>query len=61
MVATFYCCRCLHTDKKENQIFHIRKFRMEQLQIHKLLTESSYMGKYLHISSYVYKEALPHI
>ncbi len=30
---------------------YIRKFRMEQLQSHILLTASSYMGKYLHISS----------
>ncbi len=32
---------------------NIRKFRMEQLQSHIWLTASSYMGKYLRISSYI--------
>ncbi len=36
-----YC----NTDKKENQIFLIRKFRMEQLQSHIWLTASSCRGK----------------
>ncbi len=45
--------------KKENQIFsYIRKFRMEQLQSHIWLTASSYMGKYLSISSYIRKPFL---
>ncbi len=47
-----------YTDKKENQIFLIqynRKFRIEQLQSHIWLTASSYMGKYLRISSYIRK------
>ncbi len=50
-----------HTDKKENKIFLIyciRKFRMEQLQSHIWLTASSYMGKYLRISSYIRKPFL---
>jgi hypothetical protein len=48
-----------HTDKKENQIFsYMRKSRMEQLQSHIWLTASSYMGKYLRISSYIRKPFL---
>ncbi len=52
-----------YTGKKENQIFLIhvfliRKFRMEQLQNHTWLTASSYMGKYLRISSYIRKPFL---
>ncbi len=39
---------------------YIRKFRMEQLQSHIWLTASSYMGKYLRVSSYI-RKALPHI
>jgi hypothetical protein len=38
----------------------IRIFRMEQLQSHILLTASSYMGKYLRISSYIRKPCLVH-
>ena len=34
---------------------YIRKFRMEQLQSHIWLTASSYIGKYLLISSYIGK------
>ena len=34
---------------------YIRKFRMEQLQSNLRLTASSYMVKYLHISSYIRK------
>jgi hypothetical protein len=34
---------------------YIRKFRMEQLQSHMWLTASSYMGKYLRISSCIRK------
>jgi hypothetical protein len=37
---------------------YIRKFRMEQLQSHIWLTASSYMGKYLRISSYIRKAFL---
>ncbi len=37
---------------------YMRKFRMEQLQSHKWLTNSSYMGKYLCISSYIRKPFL---
>ncbi len=37
---------------------NIRKFRMEQLQSHIWLTASSYMGKYLSISSYIRKPFL---
>ncbi len=37
---------------------YIRKFRMEQLQSHLWLTASSYMGKYLRISSYIRKPFL---
>jgi hypothetical protein len=44
---------CEHTLIKKKIIFssYIRKFRMEQLQSHIWLTASSYMGKYLRISS----------
>jgi hypothetical protein len=37
---------------------YIMKFSMEQLQSHIFLTASSYMGKYLHISSYIRKPFL---
>jgi hypothetical protein len=37
---------------------YIRKFRVEQLQSHIWLTASSYMGKYLRISSYIRKPFL---
>ncbi len=37
---------------------YIRKFRVEQLQSHIWLTASSYMGKYLRISSYIRKSFL---
>jgi hypothetical protein len=37
---------------------YIRKFRMEQLQSHILLTVSLYMVKYLRISSYIRKPFL---
>ncbi len=37
---------------------YIRKFRMKQLQSHIWLTASSYMGKYLRISSYIRKPFL---
>ncbi len=48
-----------HTVKKENQIFSIYKeIQLEQLQSHKWLTTSSYMGKYLRISSYIRKPFL---
>ncbi len=45
--------------KKNIKFFsYIRKFRMEQLQSHIWLTASSYMGKYLLISSYIRKPFL---
>ncbi len=49
------CTQCTaHTDEKERKKFpHIRKFRMEQLQSNIWLTASSYMRKYLRISSYM--------
>ncbi len=37
---------------------YIRKFRVEQLQSHIWLAASSYMGKYLRISSYIRKPFL---
>jgi hypothetical protein len=37
---------------------YIRKFRVEQLQSHIWLTASSYIGKYLPISSYIRKHFL---
>ncbi len=48
------------TDKKENKIIliYIRKLRWEQLQSQIWLTASSYMGKYLRISSYIRKPFL---
>jgi hypothetical protein len=51
----------VYTDKEENKIFLIyciRKFRMKQLQSHRELTASSYLGKYLRISSYLRKPFL---
>ncbi len=48
-----------HTDKKKIKFSsYIRKFRVEQLQSHICLTASSYMGKYLHVSSYMRKPFL---
>ncbi len=44
--------------KKINVSLSKRKFRMEQLQSYIWLTASSYMGKYLHISSYIRKPFL---
>ncbi len=44
--------------KKIKLSSYIRKFRMEQLQSHIWLTASSYMGKYLCISSYIRKPFL---
>jgi hypothetical protein len=48
---------CNHYTEKKKIKFssYIRKFRMEQLQSHIWLTASSYMGKYLRISSYTRK------
>ncbi len=47
-----YFCNC--TDKNKIKFsLYIRKFRVEQLQSHIWLTASSYMGKYLRISSYI--------
>jgi hypothetical protein len=49
----------MYTEKKKIKFSScIRKFRMEQLQSHKRQTASSYMFKYLRISSY--EEAIPH-
>ncbi len=44
--------------KKRKFSSYKRKFRMEQLQSHIWLTASSYMGKYLRISSYIRKPFL---
>jgi hypothetical protein len=47
------------TDKKENKIFLLyKKVQKEQLQSHIWLTASSYVVKYLHISSYIRKAFL---
>ncbi len=47
------------TDKKKRKFSsYIRKFRVDQLQSHIWLTASSYMGKYLRISSYIRKPFL---
>ncbi len=49
------CHNVTYTDKKENQKFssYVRKFRMEQLHSHIWLMATSYMRKYLRISSYI--------
>ncbi len=45
-----------HTDKKENEIFLIYKeIQRDRGQSHVWLTASSYMVKYLRISSYIRK------
>ncbi len=49
---------CTLIKKKIKFSSYIRKFRMEQLQSHIWLTASSYMGKYLRISSYIRKPFL---
>ena len=46
------CCSTL-IKKKIKLSSYIRKFRMEQLQSHIQLTASSYMVKYLRMSSYI--------
>ncbi len=49
----------LHWLKKKIKFsLYIRKFRMEQLQSHMWLTASSYLGKYLRVSSYIRKHFL---
>ncbi len=49
-----------YTDKKENKIFpYIRKSRRERLQSHIWLTVSSFMTKYLRISSWMTLQPLP--
>ncbi len=54
-----FCPSVPRTDKKENQIILIYdEFRMEQLQSHIRLMASSYIGKYLRISSYIRKPFL---
>ncbi len=51
--------RILYTVKKEKKIFLIYKeIQLEQLQSHIWLTASSYIGKYLRISSYIRKPFL---
>ncbi len=51
--ANEYSCTLI---KKKIKLYsYIRKFRVEQLQSHIWLTAFSYMGKYLHISSYIRK------
>jgi hypothetical protein len=52
---------CRYTDKKIKFSSYIGKFRLEQLQIHIWLTASSYMGKYLRISSYIRKSFLIYV
>ncbi len=48
-----------YTDKKKIKFSsYIRKSRVKQLQSHILLTASSYMGKFLRISSYIRKPFL---
>ncbi len=49
---------CTLIKKKRKFSSYIRKFRVEQLQSHIWLTASSYMGKYLPISSYIRKPFL---
>ncbi len=48
----------VHWRKKIEFSSYIRKCRMEQLQSHIWLTASSYMGKFLRISSYIRKPFL---
>ncbi len=52
------CLLCALIKKKIKFSLYIRKFRVEQLQSHIWLTASSYMGKYLRISSYIKKPFL---
>ncbi len=47
-----------YADKKIKFSSNIRKFIVEQLQSHIRLTSSSYMGKYLRVSSYIRKPFL---
>ncbi len=58
--AVLPCTQHNHTLIKKKIKFSspIRKFRMQQLQSHIWLTASSYMGKYLRISSYIRKPFL---
>jgi hypothetical protein len=50
---------CTQTDKKKTKFSsYVRKSRSEQLQSHIWLTASSYMTKYLRISSYIRKPFL---
>ncbi len=54
-------CESMQITLIKNKIkfsLNIRKFRMEQLQSHVWLTTSSYMWKYLRISSYIRKPFL---
>ncbi len=56
-----YFCTSTYTTlikKKIKLSSYIRKFRVEQLQSHIWLTASSYIGKYLRISSYIRKPFL---
>jgi hypothetical protein len=56
MCGKLLSSRPLYTDKKNSLIY--KEIRMEQLQNHIWLTASSYMGKYLRISSYIRKPFL---
>ncbi len=53
--TTDYTVRDTLIKRKIQLSSYVRKFRMEQLQSHIWLTASSYMGKYLRISSYIRK------
>jgi hypothetical protein len=53
-------CQIFYTNKKENKIFLIYKEIQNRAvaKSYTALTASSYMGKYLHISSYIRKPFL---
>jgi hypothetical protein len=61
LVQHVLSCNTYYTHKKEDQIFliySIRKFKRERLHTHIWLMASSYMVKYLRISSYIRKPFL---
>ncbi len=53
-----FCLETTLINKKIKFSSYVRKFKMEQLQSHIWLSASSYMGKYLRISSYIRKPFL---
>jgi hypothetical protein len=55
---TVVTIQCTLIKKKIKFSSYIRKLTMEQLQNHMWLTASSYIGKYLRISSYIRKSFL---